>query len=72
MCLANAGKEPVCIRVLLLWTGTMTKDNWSWLMDLEFQSIIIKVGAWQHPGRNGAGSGWEFYILFLRQTGEDW
>jgi hypothetical protein len=21
----------------------------------EFQFIIIKVGAWQHPGRHGAG-----------------
>ena len=29
--------------------------NWDWLMGSEVQSIIIKVGAWQHPGRHGAG-----------------
>jgi hypothetical protein len=28
--------------------------NWGWLTDLEVQSII-KVGAWQHPGRRGTG-----------------
>jgi hypothetical protein len=29
--------------------------NWGWLTGSEVQSIIIKVGAWQHPGRHGAG-----------------
>jgi hypothetical protein len=29
--------------------------NWGWLTGSEVQSIIIKVGTWQHPGRNGAG-----------------
>jgi hypothetical protein len=24
--------------------------NWGWLTGSEVQSIIIKVGAWQHPG----------------------
>jgi hypothetical protein len=49
------------IRVLLLWTDTITKATlirtftWSWLTDSEVQSIIIKVGAWQHPGRHGTG-----------------
>ena len=28
--------------------------NWGWLTGSEFQSIIIKVGVWQHPGRHGA------------------
>ena len=28
--------------------------NWDWLTSLEVQSIIIKAGAWQHPGRHGA------------------
>jgi hypothetical protein len=28
--------------------------NWGWLTDSEVQSITIKVGAWQHPGRHGA------------------
>jgi hypothetical protein len=28
--------------------------NWGWLTGSEVQSIIIKVGAWQHPGRHGA------------------
>jgi hypothetical protein len=29
--------------------------NWGWLTGSEVQSIIIKVGAWQHPGRHGTG-----------------
>jgi hypothetical protein len=29
--------------------------NWGWLTGSEVQSIIIKAGAWQHPGRCGAG-----------------
>jgi hypothetical protein len=29
--------------------------NWGWLTGSEVQSIIIKVGSWQHPGRHGAG-----------------
>ena len=32
-----------------------TTFNWSWLTGSEVQSIIIKVGAWQHPGRHGMG-----------------
>ena len=35
--------------------------KWDWLVGSEIQSIIIKVGAWQHPGRHGAG-GVESYI----------
>jgi hypothetical protein len=52
----------VLVRVLLLRIDTMTKAtlirttfNWGWLTGSEVQSIIIKVGAWQHPGRHGAG-----------------
>jgi hypothetical protein len=29
--------------------------NWGRLTDSEVQSIIIKAGTWQHPGRHGAG-----------------
>jgi hypothetical protein len=29
--------------------------NWGWLRVSEVQFIIIKVGAWQHPGSHGAG-----------------
>jgi|UPI00001F070C hypothetical protein len=36
-------------------TITRTTFNWSWLADSEVQSIIIKVGAWQCPVRNGTG-----------------
>jgi len=43
-------------------TDTMTKAtliwttfNWSWLTGSEVQSIIIKAGIWQHPGRHDAG-----------------
>jgi hypothetical protein len=32
-----------------------TTFNWGWLTGSEVQSIIIKVGAWQHPGSHGAG-----------------
>jgi hypothetical protein len=46
------------VKVLLLWTETMTKAtfiktafNWGWLTGSEVQSIIIKAGAWQHPDR---------------------
>ena len=28
--------------------------NWGWLTDSEVQSITIKAGAWQNPGRHGA------------------
>jgi hypothetical protein len=55
-------EEVKCLRVLLLCTDTMTKAtlirttfNWNWLTGSEIQSIIIKVGTWQHPGRHGAG-----------------
>jgi hypothetical protein len=51
----------VLVRVLLLWTDTMTKAslvkttfNWGWLTGSEVQSIIIKMGTWQHTGRHGA------------------
>jgi hypothetical protein len=29
--------------------------NLGWLTASEVQSIIIKMGAWQYPGRHGAG-----------------
>jgi hypothetical protein len=32
-----------------------TTFNWGWLIGLEDQTIVIKAGAWQHPGRHGAG-----------------
>jgi hypothetical protein len=51
--------ETVLVRVLLLCTDPMTKAtlkrttfNWGWLIGSEVQSIIIKVGMWQHPGRH--------------------
>jgi hypothetical protein len=31
-----------------------TAFHWGWLIGSEVQSIIIKVGTWQHPGRLGA------------------
>jgi hypothetical protein len=31
-----------------------TTFTWDWLTGLEVQSIVIKVGTWQHPGRHGA------------------
>jgi hypothetical protein len=32
-----------------------TTFNRGWLTGSEVQSIIIKAGAWQHPGRHAAG-----------------
>jgi len=32
-----------------------TTFNWGWLTGSAVQSIIIKVGAQQRPGRHGAG-----------------
>jgi hypothetical protein len=32
-----------------------TTFNWGWLTGSKIQSIIIKVGTWQHPDRHGAG-----------------
>jgi hypothetical protein len=32
-----------------------TTFHWGWLTGSEVQSIIIKAGAWQYPGRHGAG-----------------
>jgi len=43
-------------------TFIRTTFNWGWLTGPEVQSIIITVGAGQHPGRHGAG-GAEFYIF---------
>jgi hypothetical protein len=55
-------KQGAFVRISLLWTDTMTKAtliritfNWGWRTGSEIQSIIIKVGAWQHPGRHSAG-----------------
>ena len=28
---------------------------WGWFTGSEVQPIIIKAGAWQHPGRHGTG-----------------
>jgi hypothetical protein len=33
----------------------LTTFNWGWLTSSEVQSIVIKVGAWYHPGRCGTG-----------------
>jgi hypothetical protein len=38
-----------------------TTFNWGWLTGSKVQSIIIKLGAWQHLGGHGAG-GAESYI----------
>jgi hypothetical protein len=36
-------------------TASLIKTTLNWLTGSEVQSIIIKVGAWQYPGRHGAG-----------------
>jgi hypothetical protein len=32
-----------------------TTFHWGWLTGSEVQSLIIKVGTWQHPSRHGTG-----------------
>ena len=72
--------QQLCLRVLLLWTGTTTKAtlirttfNWGWLPGSEVQSIIIIAGSmaasrqiwcWRRSP--------EFCILTWRQSREDW
>jgi hypothetical protein len=36
-------------------TLVKTAFNWGWLIGSEVQSIIIKAGTWQHPGRHDSG-----------------
>jgi hypothetical protein len=57
-----------------------TTFNWAWLTGSEAQSIIIMMGAWQHPGRHGAGEaesstssseGKQEKTGFCRQPGEN-
>jgi hypothetical protein len=48
-----------------------TTFNWGWLIDSEVQSIIIKVGAWQYPGRHSTGRAEEFYVFIQRLLRED-
>jgi hypothetical protein len=40
-----------------------TTFNWGWLTGSEVQSIIIKVGACQYPGRHGTGGAESFMSL---------
>jgi hypothetical protein len=43
----------------------MTTFNWDWLKGSKVQSNIIKMGAWQTPDRDSAGSR-EFHIMLHR------
>jgi hypothetical protein len=43
------------IKTTTTTTTTTTTFNWDWLTGSVVQSIIFKVGAWQYPGRHGAG-----------------
>jgi hypothetical protein len=52
----------VLVRVLLLWTITLSKSIYmrtifhcDWLTVSEVQLIILKSGEWQHPGKHGTG-----------------
>jgi hypothetical protein len=69
-----------CLRVLLLWTDTMTKAtlisttfNWGWLTGSEVQSIIIKKGAYITASRQAwCRRSWDFYIFIWRLLAECW
>jgi hypothetical protein len=63
-----------CLRVLLLWTDAVTKAtiiwatfNKGWLTGSEDQSITIKAGAWQHPGKHGAGGAESSIFIWCRR-----
>jgi hypothetical protein len=43
----------------------MRTFNWGCFTSSEVQSIIIKLGAWQHPGKHGAGEA-ESTMLHLK------
>jgi hypothetical protein len=32
-----------------------TTFSWGWLTGSEVQSIIVRMGTWQYPGRHGVG-----------------
>jgi hypothetical protein len=49
-------------------TLTRPSFNWIWLTGSEVQSTIIKVGAWQHPGRHGAGGAERVLHLHLKAS----
>jgi hypothetical protein len=48
-----------------------TTFNWGWLTGSEVKSIIIKAGAWQHPGSMVQE---ELRVLHIvsKTNGEDW
>jgi hypothetical protein len=45
-----------------------TTFSWGWLTGLEFESIIIKAGAWQQTDMVHE----ELRVLHLHLLGEDW
>jgi len=48
-----------------------TTFNWGWLTGSEVQSIIIRMGAWQHPSSHGA-EGVESSTSLSERSQEDW
>jgi hypothetical protein len=46
--------------------------HWGWLTGSEVQSIIMKVGTWQHPGRLSAGAESSTYNVICRMLAEYW
>jgi hypothetical protein len=57
----------VCLFVFLI----STPFNWGWFIGSAAQSIIIEVGAWQHPDRAG-GAECSTYSSEGQPLGEDW
>jgi hypothetical protein len=46
-------------------TPIRTTFNWGWLTGSEVQSIIIKTGTWQHPGKHGIGGAENSFFFFF-------
>jgi hypothetical protein len=44
-----------------------TTFNWVWLTGSDVQSIIIKAGAWQHPGKHGASRVLHLHLRLLAE-----
>ena len=57
-------------KVVGLYFFIRTTFNWGWLTGLEVQSIITKVGAWQHPGRHKAGGALSSICALFRKLTE--
>jgi hypothetical protein len=71
-------REIVLVRVLLLWTDTMTKASLTKANIYLGLAYRFRDSVHYYQGRNMVASrqtgwrSWEFHLLFWRQLREDW